>query len=194
MFINISNTYKTCQIKSQAYLRNSDCTRGFTLIEILVALSIVAVIGSITVSILFMTLRAGKKSDVLIGLKQNGNTAMAQIVKNIRYAKSLDYPTSCVSPVTVPRITLTSISDNAQTTFTCTAGASTSIASNGASLIDTSVAVVSGCSFTCSQATLNDPPTIAIGYTLNARNLTDLTETRGSVRFNTSVIMRNYLR
>lgn len=176
------------------YKKRSNLSKGFTLIESLIALSILAVIGTVTISVLFMTLRAGKKSDVLIGLKQNGNTAISQIVKNIRYAKSLDSPSSCLTPVTVPRITLSSVVDNGQTSFTCTTGSLPTIASNGASLIDTNIATVVGCSFTCTQPTLNDPPTISIFFKLYSRNTTSLVEAIGSIPFQTSVTMRNYSR
>lgn len=165
---------------------------GFTLVELLLAIAIFSVIGTVSLSILFMTLRAGKKSDLLIVLKQNGNAAMSQVVKNIRYAKSLDIPTSCVTPVTVSQITLTSIADNGSTEFACTSTAPNTIASNGASLIDTSVAVVTDCSFTCTQPTQNDPPTINFIFKLSSRNATGLVETQASIPFQTSVTMRNY--
>ncbi len=165
---------------------------GFTLIELLLAIAIFAVIGTVSLSILFMTLRAGKKSDLLIVLKQSGSAAMSQVVKNIRYAKSLDSPNSCTSTVVSQQITVTSILDNGSTTFQCTSVSPNTIASNGASLIDTSVAVVTDCAFTCTQSTVNDPPTINFVFKLSSKNATSLVETQASIPFQTSVTMRNY--
>lgn len=164
---------------------------GFTLVELLLAFGIIAVIGTIVLSILFLTLRVSKKSDVLIGLKQSGNTAMSQIVKQIRYAKSLDSPTSCITPK-IGDITITSSLDNAQTTFSCSVPSAT-ISSNSASLVDTSSVAVTNCSFTCTQTTLNDPPTIGIKFTLSNAGSGPF-ETTGSVPFQTSVTMRNFSR
>ncbi len=164
---------------------------GFTLVELLVAIAIFAIIGTVSLSILFMTLRAGKKSDTLIMLKQSGNAAMSQVVRSIRYAKSLDVPNSCVTPVTTSQITLTSVLDNGSTTFVCTSTTPNTIASNSASLIDTAFAAVSGCSFTCTQPTVNDPPTINFIFKLSS-NSSGQVETRAIIPFQTSVTMRNY--
>lgn len=164
---------------------------GFTLVELLVAFGIFSILGTITISILFTTLRSGKKSDVLIVLKQNGNTAMSQIVRNIRYAKSLDSPSTCTSTVNTTSISITSSADDGRTTYSCTGGRYPSIASNGASLIDQNNIRVTDCSFTCSQATLNDPPTISLVFKLNARSPAGIIESSGSIPFQTSVTLRN---
>ncbi|HZE86945.1 MAG TPA: type II secretion system protein [Methylomirabilota bacterium] len=166
--------------------------KGFSLIELLVSMAVFASVTTVIITVLFVSFRAGKKSDVLISLKQNGDATLAQMVKSIRYAKSLDAPAACTTPVTQASITITSISDAKQTIFSCPAGASTSITSNSASLIDTNAVSVSGCSFTCSQATTNDPPTITIQFTLGAKNTTSFVETTGSIPFQTSVTLRNY--
>lgn len=165
---------------------------GFTLIEILVSIVIFAVIGTVTLSILFVTLRTGKKSDLLVVLKQNGNAAITQITRNIRYAKSLDSPTSCIPSAVTQSITVTSLVDDAQTTYACVVGPSATITSNGESLLDTNVATVTNCSFTCTQATAIDPPTIRLTFNLVSRNSNNLVETTGIVPFQASVTMRNY--
>jgi len=166
---------------------------GFTLIELLVVIGILVATGTIMLSILFVTLRTSKKSDLLVTMKQNGNSALSQIVKSIRYAKSLDSPTSCVPQITnLTSIAITSYLDNAQTTFSCVAGPPSTIASNGASLLDTNSVAVSSCSFTCSQPTLNDSPTINFIFTLSSKNATSLVESTGTIPFQTSVTMRNF--
>lgn len=166
---------------------------GFTLIELLITIAILSVIGTIVLSILFISLRVSKKSNISVKLKQNGNIALSQIVKNIRYAKSLDMPLSCPVPPgsQSSSITITSILDDGKTIFSCTSGSPATIASNEASLVDTSTVVVTSCSFTCSQANLNDPPTIGINFVLNSKNSNSFTETKGSVSFQSSVLMRN---
>ncbi len=168
--------------------------KGFSLIELLIAAAVFSTIGVITLSILFVTLRLSKKADLLIVLKQNGNAALSQVVKSVRYAKSLNDPVSCTSPIPQESITITSYLDGEQTTFRCVNGPSATVASNGASLLDTNVVKVSSCSFTCSQQNLNDPPTINFKFNLRFKNESNLAETRGELPFQTSVLMRNYNR
>jgi type II secretory pathway pseudopilin PulG len=167
---------------------------GFTLIELLIVIGVFAATGTVIVSILLATLRASNKADKLMILKQVGNPALSQVVKQIRYAKSLDIPAACPPPpgVTLSSITISSVSDNGQTTLSCDTGATPTIASNGASLLDTNAVAVSACSFTCSQPSAYSPPTINFSFKLDSKNSNNLVETTGSIQFQTSVLMRNY--
>lgn len=165
---------------------------GFTLIEMLVVITMVAVIGTLVVTILAMTLRGSRKADLVSNIKQNGNAAISQIVRQIRYAKSLDIPTSCVPSATMQSLTVTSFTDDRQTTFACVSGANATIASNSASLLNTNVVNVSSCSFVCRQQNIFDPPSITVQFVLNAKNANQLEETRATVPFQTTVKLRNY--
>ena len=167
----------------------SNKSRGFTLIELLTVVTILGVIGTIVIAVITLTLRGTKKTDLLELGRQNGDTALSQIVKNIRYAQSLNDPTTCVPTTTVSSITVTSLSDNAQTTFACR---NNTIASNSAALIDTNSLTVSSCSFVCSQANAATPPTITIHYTLAPKNANSFVETNFTLPFQTSVTMRNH--
>ena len=113
------------------------------------------------------------------------------MVRTIRYAKSLDDPASCVPSTTQSSITISGFDEN-QTKLSCPAGASTAITSNSASLTDDTAISVSACSFTCTQPTTVDPPTITIQFTLTSKNQNNLVETTGTLPFQTSVTMRNF--
>jgi prepilin-type N-terminal cleavage/methylation domain-containing protein len=165
--------------------------KGYTLLELLTVIGILSVIGGIVVSIVFISLRGAKKSDLVEGLRQNGDTAMTQMIKQIRYAKSLNTPASCVPSSNTSSITITSLDTNTQTTFACSA---TTISSNSASLMDTNTISVSACSFTCTQQTLNDPPSINIKFTLSPKTAGALAETKATIPFQSSVTLRNYSR
>lgn len=166
---------------------------GFTLLELLVATAIFTILATVIISVLFTSLRASKKSDVTILLNRAGNNALSQMVRTIRYAESLDDPTSCVPSVTQSSVTVTAL-DGGPTVLSCPAGASTGISSNSASLIDDTAISVSGCSFTCTQPTTSDPPTIMLQFTLSPKNQNALVETTGQLPFQTSVTMRNFNR
>lgn len=166
--------------------------RGYTFIELLAVVSIFSVIGIAIMSILFTTLRGSKKSEVLVTLKQNGDFALSQMSNNIRYAESLDIPASCTTPVTTKTITISSATDNGQTTYACPAVATDGITSNSASLVDTNAVAVTACDFVCTQQSAYDPPTINITFTLTPKNANGLPENTGTLPFQTSVTMRNF--
>jgi len=163
--------------------------KGFTLIEILTVIGILGVIGAITTGVITITLRGTKKSDLMEVARQESDTALTQMVKTIRYAQSLDSPTSCMpSPQTVSSIQVSAVGTHVQTTYTCGAG---SIQSNGISLFNTNAVTVNSCSFVCTQPTLNDPSTITIKYTLSQASGGNFAESSFSLPFETSVTMRN---
>jgi prepilin-type N-terminal cleavage/methylation domain-containing protein len=163
--------------------------KGFTLLELLTVIGVLGVIGSIVVSVVFISLRGSKKSDLVEIMRQNGDTAMTQMVKQIRFARSLDTPASCIPTTNTSSITITSIESNTQTTYACSA---TAISSNSASLIDSNAVSVTNCSFSCSQQTVNDPPTITIQFTLLPKVQGTLAENNASIPFQSSVTLRNY--
>ena len=164
--------------------------RGYTLIEMLVVIGVLGSIGTIITGIIFVSLRGAQKSDTLEVIRQNGDAALSQMVKNIRYAKSLDIPSSCIPSTTVSSVTFTAL-DSGQTTLSCSAN---TISSNSASLLDTNAVATSTCSFTCFQPTLNDPPTITIQFTLTNKVPSNFIERSGSTSFQSSVSMRNFIR
>lgn len=65
---------------------------GFTLAEILVAMAIIAVVGTMLVVIFANTLRGSNKSQILSNIKQNGQAVLENMDKTIRGADNV-----CVS-------------------------------------------------------------------------------------------------
>lgn len=166
---------------------------GFTLVELLVVLAITGVAGTVILGALSSTFRGANKSDSISTIQQNGNFVMAQLSRTIRYAANLQSPTSCYTGSSIP-VTLSSItilnSDNNQTTFACDLS-SGSIASNGANLLNAQSVAMTACSFSCSQPTPYNAPTVTISFTLNKRNQNSLVENNSPITFTTSVNMRN---
>ena len=178
---------------------------GYTLIELLAVITIVVVVGTIVAGILISSLRGGSKSNVLDNVRQNGNYAVTQMSKMIIYAQSfngvsrdggLSYTTNCTqvipsSPAPTPTayqyVKITSF-DGGQTIFSCN---SLTIASNGASMIDTSTVSLVLCSFTCTQNNFGQAPTIGINLTLKQSTLSSFAEKQATIPFQTSVTIRN---
>lgn len=65
---------------------------GFTLIEILVTMAVLAVIGTILVVIFTNTLKGSNKSQVLAVIKQNGQAILEEMDKTVRDADNIICP------------------------------------------------------------------------------------------------------
>lgn len=63
--------------------------RGFTLAEMLVVIAIVAIVGTILVTIFNNTLLGSNKSQILSAIKQNGQSVLENMDKTIRNADNL---------------------------------------------------------------------------------------------------------
>jgi prepilin-type N-terminal cleavage/methylation domain-containing protein len=167
-------------------------SKGFSLVELLISLGLFSVISAMVISALYSAFRVGKKSEALLMVKENGTNALIQMERQIRFAQSLDSPSSCPS-VSQNTLSITSSLDQGQTTFFCPAGLAQGITSNSALLIDTTVVKVkqNSCSFVCSQASVTTPPTVTIQFELSAKNTGGLAENEVTLPFRTSVTLRN---
>lgn len=166
---------------------------GFTLVELLVVITILVTVGGIVVTLLYISLRGNNKSETVTSVKQNGTFALSQMVKSIRYAKSLTSPASCTPTATTTSVSFITYPDNGQITYSCPTGGNLAISSNSASLIDTNAVEVTACSFVCTQTSPSDSPRLTIQFTLQSRGANALTETQSTIPFQSSVIMRNII-
>ncbi len=99
-------------------LKNS----GFTLIEILVSVTILSVVSTVIASVLFLSLRSNTKTMAIKEVKQNGDAAVSIVREFVRGAESVSCTANSISAVD---------SDGAVTVFSCSEG---KIASNSADL------------------------------------------------------------
>lgn len=199
--------------------KNIKYKNGFTLIELLAVMVVVIVIGGIGFSIIFSSLRATNKTNTLTSARQNGNYAISQMSKMIRFAKRFDgisaddslnsYLTNCAQETVVPPsptptlveyhyLKVTSF-DGGQTKFSCapaTLAPPAGLISSGSGtttlpLIDTTSIIVNSCYFTCDQTSSSDFPTISINFNLSQKEQNPLVERKASIDFNTSIVIRN---
>lgn len=113
---------------------------GFTLIEILVSISILSLVSVVIASILFLSLRSDSKTRSAKEVKQNGNAAVLVLKEFIRNAESI----SCFED----QIDVVS-SDGGTSSFLCFEG---KISSNSANLTS-SLVECSNFSVSCSDVT-----------------------------------------
>lgn len=187
-------------------------SRGFTLIELVVVVGILITVGAILLNTLVIVLRVAIKTNTLTEVRQNGGYALSQITKMLRDAKSFQgvstdgtsFSTNCVvstplagtltpTPPAYKSIKITTYTDN-EVIFSCTP---TTIASNGASLLNTRAVAIATCSFSCLQNTILESPTIGIHFSLTQYTptgtilLPERTASASAIPFETSVTLRN---
>lgn len=165
---------------------------GFTLVEMLTVIAIFVVIGVVAMSILITSFRTSQKTDIITLVQQNGTYALTQMAKTIRDARGLVSPFPC-SPVVNSSSLSILTPDDQEITYSC-GGQPPTIASNGASILDTNTVALQSCSFTCMQQTDSDLPIIQINFSLQQQSnskFAERTASASAVNFQTSVDMRN---
>lgn len=185
--------------------------RGYTLIELLVGLTVILAIGSIVFSIFVATLRGTNKSTSLEAIRQNGSSAINQIARAVRNAKSFDgvsldgvsdFVASCVMPdgPTPPftqykGVRVTTFEDSVET-YRCPSETETALFKNDEPITDSSVVTADygSCYFTCVQTSATSIPTIGINFSLYNRNQTGSPDFDSEDTFSTAVAPRNFVR
>lgn len=158
--------------------------QGFSLIEMLVVMSIFAVIGILTTTSVVLTLRSGKKSDSLVRVRENVNYAFSIVERQVRNSGKI---TPCTG-VATSTLSYTSI-EGIPASFACvTPGANGYVASGSARLTSSDISITS-CSFTCTQ-TVNNPAIVKVNIT--AEDATSTATEKGSITTQTEIIVRNY--
>ena len=206
----ISSKFKVQSSKfKRGFTTFSSHERGFTLIELLVALVVIGSFGTIVVNIITSAFRGTSKTNIINKVRENGNYAISEMTRKIRYAKSFDGarvnafsiwtcdivpPPPAPTPIPVPyKAVKTTSFDGITTIFSCETD---TINVNGASLIDAgptgSVLLSPGtCFFTCTRKNILDSPAIGIKFTLTSKITSGIAEKQSTIPFETSIKVRN---
>ena len=142
---------------------------GFTLLEMLVSIAIIAILSTVLSQVFITTLRVNTKTELLKDMKQNGELALETMVRLVQNAKRVD----CISSQSI----LVTSSDNGQTTLECSlTGTTTRIASTsatGTAYLTSTSATLGGAN--CAGSTLafdcvssaGQPTTVTISFQLS---------------------------
>ncbi len=173
---------------------------GFTLMELVVAVAIIAGLGTVLVQALFTTTRSSTKVERLTDVKQGGEYALNVIERMIRNAQSLT--AVCSSSGTTPTSSAIITSpDGYQTTFTCASdGGVTRIASAsafGTQFLTSSSVTLGGAS--CDADTLafyctsiaDTPKSVKVTFQLSQKGTPVDQFEKASTTFQTSIGLRN---
>lgn len=172
--------------------------RGFSLLELLVSISIIAVLGTVISQVLFTTLRTNTKTEILKEVKQNGDIALETIQRLIQGARSVS---STCSDTGTTATSLAIVDRNGETiTFSCVLdGTATRIASTSASgteyLTNKTVTLGETCVGTSLQFVCTGggsaPPSIQISFQLTQTGTPGAQYEQGQIQFQSSVSLRN---
>lgn len=164
---------------------------GFTLIEVVVAVGVFALLAVIGSSLLFNILRGSKKAAAISSIRSEGAVVMDALNSHLRFARSID---ACSSS----SVQVTTVNDNTLT-FACLADAANGLnyIASGSARLTTPVVTVTNCNvFTCcSGADCTAPYTdklnkVKINFILSRKGAV-MTEDTASMVFSSEVGLRN---
>jgi prepilin-type N-terminal cleavage/methylation domain-containing protein len=171
--------------------------KGFTLMEIIISVGILAIVATLLSQVLFTTAHVNNKTEILTDIKQDGNFALDVIGRMVRSAKSIDACNAGTLQITNP--------DNNKTTFKCaTGGNAARIASDSGSpnppyLTGGNVTlssagdnncILSSLAFSCAPAVGNKNQ-VTVTFTLGPVGGSGSVYESGSAAFSSTIRMRN---
>ena len=174
---------------------------GFTLIEILVSVGILAIVSTLMAQVLFTTTHVNTRTNSLEDIKQNGNFTLDVIGRMVRGAQTIE--TSCSSGPTAISANITNPDNNVTTLLCVSDGKAARIASvsgtNVAYLSAGNVTLSASGGVSCADSTLtfSCPPAtgiqnqLTIGFTLGQLGVSGSAFNSGKSAFQSTVDMRN---
>jgi prepilin-type N-terminal cleavage/methylation domain-containing protein len=152
--------------------------RGISLIEILVVITIFAILGILISRVILVTLRGSGKSDSLVKIRENLDYSLSIIEREIRNADTITCPSSTQVNYTNSRGTAA--------TFSCQ---NSRVASGSAWLTSDEIAITA-CSFACTDASGHVPPSLTIS--LEAKDATKTGVEAAQATATTKIFLRTY--
>ena len=165
-------------IRSRIY----DLSKGISLIEILVVITVFAILAILATRGIYLTLHGGRKSEATTNVRENLDYSVAVMERRLRNAKSA----TCASATRVDY----QDKDFKSTYFSCeSVGTDGYIASDSARITSEDVSITS-CTFTCSAEGGGVPSSVSVSVTGKDKN----TQGAGSatVTVSTRIFLRNY--
>lgn len=160
--------------------------KGLSLLEILVVITVFAILAILTTNAVFLTLRGARKSESIARVRENLDYSLAVIERNIRNAESI---VECPNPDT--SIISYLDEDGVSASFSCLIGSEAEgyIASGSGRLTSSEIDVTS-CSFVCEEGTGNAPPVVTISF--EAQDADAAGVEGAAVTISTKIYLRTY--
>ncbi len=166
-------------------MKKNNNKSGFSLVEMLVTISIFAVIGVLTTRAVSITLRGSKRADSSIRVRETLNYSMGVIERQIRNATKI---TNC--PLTDPLVLSYTSYEGVSSFFSCNLTAPGYVASGSATTKLTPADIsITSCAFSCTQPK-NNPPVVTVSLTAEDSTQTGIDKAQVSTQ--TEIVVRNY--
>lgn len=158
--------------------------QGFSLLEVLVVLTVFSLIAIIATQSIILTLRGARKSEATTKVRQNVDYALSVIERTLHSAKSVTCPNPDPSVINFVN------ADGVASSFSCiTAGSDKYMASGSARLTGSDIQVTS-CSLSCSSPA-GSPSSVTVNIT--ASDMASGSTVEGSVlTTSTQIYLRTY--
>lgn len=158
---------------------------GISLIEILVVVTVFAVLGVMVSSSLVLTIQGTKKSESLIRVRENLNYSLAVVERNIRNANEiLECSKSDTSKITYLD------KNGVSASFSCVGvGQPDSYIASGSARLTSNTIKITSCTFTCTQADLSNPPSVTVNVAVQDASATGVQSS--SVTAESKIYLRN---
>ena len=160
---------------------------GFTLVEMLVVISVFSILGILITRSILLTLGGGKKSESLINVRDNLNYSVGVMERLLRNADSIVY----CSNANTSQILYKDQNGNA-TSFSCVnVGASGKVGyiASGSSQLSDPAVNVTNCSFVCNPG-VTIPSSVTVNLTGQDASASGVQNS--SVTIQTQILLRNY--
>ena len=159
---------------------------GISLLEILVVVTIFAVLGIITTRAVLLTIQGSKKSESLVKVRENLDYSMGVVERNLRNANSV---TEC--PLTDPKIINYIDQSGSSSSFSCiNIGSTDSYIASGSARLTSDAVEITVCSFSCNPGTSANPPVVNV--TLEAKDANAVGVQGATVSTSTQIYLRSY--
>ncbi|MBU0572258.1 type II secretion system GspH family protein [Patescibacteria group bacterium] len=159
--------------------------QGFSLLEILVVITVFSILAILTTQAVLLTLRGSKKSESLTKVRGNVDYSLAIIERNIRNAESIidcsDTETDIISYLD---------ENGVATSFSCGTDEDGGYIASASGRLTNSEVDVAGCSFVCEDAVGETNPAVIISISAHDANLSAMEG--GEVTISTKIFLRTY--
>lgn len=159
--------------------------RGFSLIEILVVITVFSILAILTTQAVLLTLRGSKKSESLTKVRGNIDYSLAIIERNIRNA---DFIEECPN---IDESIISYLDENGiLTSFSCADEEGIGYIASASGRLTSSEVNVTSCSFVCEEGIGETNPAITVS--ISARDAVLDAMEGGEITISTKIFLRVY--
>ena len=159
--------------------------QGFSLLEILVVITVFSMLAILTTQAVILTLRGTKKSESLTKVRGNIDYSLAVIERNIRNADSI---VEC--PNTDQTIISYTDENGSITSFSCDSDSDGGYIASASGRLTSSEVDVTSCSFVCEDAVGETNPAVTVSVSAQDAALSALEG--GEITISTKIFLRSY--